>query len=430
MRLKRSISMLIALAVALIGSDSASAVGRALPTDYAAPLPQSIRQLSDADSTPDGGAYPELALNSTRDLEWYAREIGVTLDEAILRSSKQQAFGRVAKELEGSLGSFVYAKVEHSPALRFIVGISDERDRMYVPSEVASTKVMVSIAPVSRDVLMSGVALIDAALSDLVPLYATDVDLVAGVVRVIPEPEAPIEEITTRLAALSASSKVRIALERVERSAPTVGAWLYGGSPVESLPYADPNHIGICTAGYTVVEDHTGVANDLYGFVTAGHCGNDLGVSTMTYDGGNFPLSSERIDTAYDTQVNWYLSGSRPSWLRPNVFDGYNLRPQGSYDETAYVLYTMKCKYGRTTSYGCGFEISNTYKPSWVPSATSTFIRVHNDSGLALSEGGDSGGPVFFNNGAAGIISGKTGSDLIFNGINHALIWGTWTLLQ
>lgn len=69
------------------------------------------------------------------------------------------------------------------------------------------------------------------------------------------------------------------------------------------------------------------------------------------------------------------------------------------------------CKYGVTTSYGCGtIDIKdfrpNPFDPNWVSNPSFTFIRAQNC--LAdLSQPGDSGGPIFWSNTAFGVMSGR-----------------------
>jgi hypothetical protein len=68
------------------------------------------------------------------------------------------------------------------------------------------------------------------------------------------------------------------------------------------------------------------------------------------------------------------------------------------------------CHYGPVTGNGCGtIDIKdyrpNPFDPNWVINPAFTFIRAQNCN-LDLAKPGDSGGPVFFNNTAFGILSG------------------------
>ena len=85
------------------------------------------------------------------------------------------------------------------------------------------------------------------------------------------------------------------------------------------------------------------------------------------------------------------------------------------------------CKYGEVTGYGCGTISTKFYAPSYVPNPYAAFTIVGNNCTSKLSIGGDSGSPVFWNNSALGIVSGKytdlfclSHTQLIFDAIDFA----------
>jgi hypothetical protein len=86
------------------------------------------------------------------------------------------------------------------------------------------------------------------------------------------------------------------------------------------------------------------------------------------------------------------------------------------------------------THYGCGSLVTKSFLPSWVPNGQATFMQVHQAS-TDLCTPGDSGGPVFVNNTAYGIVEGWSGpqdgsnSDLIYTAIDYPESWLGVTVL-
>jgi hypothetical protein len=69
------------------------------------------------------------------------------------------------------------------------------------------------------------------------------------------------------------------------------------------------------------------------------------------------------------------------------------------------VIGETVCKYGRTTDYGCGEVEEKEADAHWVPNQTGRYISLKRCD-TDLNTEGDSGGPVFFNYTAYGIMSG------------------------
>lgn len=85
------------------------------------------------------------------------------------------------------------------------------------------------------------------------------------------------------------------------------------------------------------------------------------------------------------------------------------------------ALNSYYCKYGATTLYNCGYSISKTRAPGYVPDVNATFMELHRD-GVDLCPGGDSGGPIYSSGSALGITSGCAGSgidNMLYIAINY-----------
>lgn len=177
-----------------------------------------------------------------------------------------------------------------------------------------------------------------------------------------------------------AASAASVAVERVPRLG---GATIYAGLQGNR-----------CTFGYTV--RNNGTYTD--GITTAAHCDDG-----QSYNGTALPLQAASNGSA-DTQ--WHTT--------PNMVDEarFQADAQGTtrivVSRTQYaqvVVGQTICKFGRTTGYGCGEVEEKEADANWVPNQTGRYISLKRCN-VDLSTDGDSGGPVFYNNAAFGIISG------------------------
>lgn len=168
-----------------------------------------------------------------------------------------------------------------------------------------------------------------------------------------------------------------------------------------------------CTSGFSV-KNSTGTK----GIVTAGHCDNNVSYSgtSLPYKGGSFTGSNdEQWHTAPDFSVR--------NWATDGVFDStpYYRVITGTTSRANQALNSFYCKYGKSTKYHCGYLISKTRAPGYVPNVNPTFMELHRD-GVDLCNGGDSGGPIFSGGSALGITSGCAGSgidNIFYTAINY-----------
>lgn len=79
----------------------------------------------------------------------------------------------------------------------------------------------------------------------------------------------------------------------------------------------------------------------------------------------------------------------------------------------------LVCGFGATSAYRCGRIAFKDYAPSYINSPAATFI-VLQQTGVDLSEPGDSGGPWYSGGVAYGIISGELDQvEAIYMAINY-----------
>jgi len=87
------------------------------------------------------------------------------------------------------------------------------------------------------------------------------------------------------------------------------------------------------------------------------------------------------------------------------------------------VIGMTLCKYGPAGGYDCGTVDSKTVRPSYIPNASATYVRVGNCS-VDMTLPGDSGGPVFYGTKAFGIISGYEDDLNPFCWLKNKMIFG------
>ncbi len=159
-----------------------------------------------------------------------------------------------------------------------------------------------------------------------------------------------------------------------------------------------------CTSGFSVVN-----SSGVKGILTAAHC-----YDSMTFNGTDLPFQGSAFGGPCDVQ--WHTA---PGFnVRNLAYDGTNNRLILSSKHRDYqTLNEYVCKYGWASGYSCGNIIDKSFDPGGA--MNNTLIRVHNDDGVHLSEGGDSGGPWFSVNTAYGLHVGGIGDDAYYMAINY-----------
>jgi hypothetical protein len=156
-----------------------------------------------------------------------------------------------------------------------------------------------------------------------------------------------------------------------------------------------------CTAGFVVKNDSSGA----YGISSAAHCPN-----YATYAGQALTFRAEQYAGSQDVQ--WFRKDS-VAWEK-TFYTGGGWRPVNATKPWANMnVNDWVCKYGITTHTRCGQITNRSYCAPYVAGCNSTFVIVQGGGmGNDWAEGGDSGGPVYSDNVAWGLVSGYwPGSD-------------------
>lgn len=329
----------------------------------------------------------------------YARDTGVSVDEAVRRLRLQAEVGRLDEMLSlQEAESFAGLWIEHEPKFRVVVRFQNPSAEGRLRARVAGTALegLVETRPAAVSLAQLEKRRDAAVQRARGSRFSVDSDINVRENRV----EIYSDRAQSLRAALAAE---RAALpERVEIIAvPSLAqpAVLRGGD-------GDP---GFCTGGFTVrTTDSTAL-----GISTAGHCDN-----FEQFQGLTLPFQQEIYYDAGDVQ--WHsacgiidVSNEFNSGLGHRACTGTRLRSQ-------QAIGTYVCKWGRVTGRTCGYIQSRTYNPSHIPgNGEDTYIRV-DGRGWTLTAPGDSGGPWFVENLAYGITSASTSDgDAIYMAIDY-----------
>lgn len=168
--------------------------------------------------------------------------------------------------------------------------------------------------------------------------------------------------------------------------------------------------IGSCTSGFAVKQN----GSTTTGVTTAGHC-----PSAMSYQNTSLPFVGENFYGPNDEQWHTTPGFTDRNWVWNNAYN-VGITSKKTWSQQSVGMFV--CHMGQATLYGCGKIVTKSFRPSYVPSATATFIQV---SALLqdLSSQGDSGGPWWIDNTALGVMSGEvcfiTCNDALYVAINY-----------
>lgn len=332
----------------------------------------------------------------------YARDTGISLDEAVRRLRLQSEVGLLDEILSAQEASYAGLWIEHEPQYRLVVRFQDPSAEGRLRARIAGTP-LAGMVVETRPAAASLAKLEErraAALKRVRHLgFAVDTDINIKENRIEIYSNRP-QELRKALAASRAVLPERVEVIAVPRLAEP--AVLRGGE-------GDP---GYCTGGFTVRSTDSTV----FGISTAGHCGD-----YQTFQGLALPYVLGYFYDAADVQ--WHsacgyidVSNEFNSGLGYRACTGQRLRSQ-------QAIGTYVCKFGNTTGRTCGYIQSKTYNPSYIPgNGEDSYIRV-NGYGATLSAPGDSGSPWFMENLAYGINSGHVSDgDAIYMAIDY-LAW-------
>lgn len=364
-------------------------------------VPQAQQQTVGQNEVVSSGVSPSDVDPLIWDAQMYASNMGVSLEEALLRFKLQDIAGELDAKLEvGEAKRFAGLWIEHTPKFRVIVQFVGEAEGIITPYLVPELADIVEVrsAQVSLADLQKAQSEVLAAVKDLGIPVESGINLPQNRVELYVADRARLDEALESGAVRLPGSVAVITVEAMGN--PDVD--IYGGLPLST-----------CTSGFSVRRSSDGTK----GITTAAHCSN-----SQSYNGVSLTFRSEQFTGSYDVQ--WH---TKSGYTVRNIIrwwkDGSTRSITATKSRSSQTVGGYVCKYGKTTYYTCGYISDKYYRPSYVPNASATFIRVDNTAGYGdLSSGGDSGGPWFLTNTAYGTHSGSPGADpndAIYMAINY-----------
>ncbi|ACB28222.1 hypothetical protein Mrad2831_6300 (plasmid) [Methylobacterium radiotolerans JCM 2831] len=383
--------------------------GTSLPSCFAAILSVAIAGTASAASQPTAARLLSAEQAREVDAQALASASKITTAEARQRLAVQRESRDLVASLRSTYGNRIAGIYrEWTPSPRLVVrlkGASAERvSRANLPT--GSVEVVIkSGARFGADELKQAGRTHAKALRAAFPtLGGTWVDERTG--ELVVEVASAADVKTAKdLATVIAGVPARVVVGRGDFNAALSGSG--------ALDIALPNAVGHCTGGFTVnIFD----GNDkTTGLATAGHCPDGNGTATYTtLDGLQDTLTLVGQDYDADSDVKWYTKVDQDRDFEPTFYsDDVTKREVSWYvwrDET--VVGDSVCKYGQTSGASCGVVASTSYAPADPicngQTCAATYVMVEPVAGQTQfgCASGDSGGPVFNDTTAYGILKG------------------------
>lgn len=361
-----------------------------------------------------------------------AASMGVPTAQKIEDFHVQEELSELAYELETLLGDdFAGFWFEGSPTTAHfaLVAGSDQSEKL-VRAAFEESKFGNRLVVQERQHSYSSLTgLLDATIERLRSeghRFDADASPVTGVVSIY-APSSTLDDLERSLAqsvetdAMSRSDRDRIQLVASELGRPGTA---FGGTllPV-GLPY--------CTSSFVT---RNNVDPSKIGPLSAGHCPNDSPITTeirrlnanpydvdLVYKGG---IYKDR----WDVQVYNFVPGSAPvPWFTwrldvdwPNSGKMYVRQVNSVKPRSTQYIGRDVCAFGYRDFRDCGEIVTRTHCPNYVPTCEALFMKTDFQHGRE----GSSGGPVYYSNGAWGVISGRHNLDLVYMPINFAAALG------
>lgn len=353
------------------------------------------------------------------DAVMYARDIGVSHDEAMWRLTKQDQFGDLVLLIQNAApGRFGGSWIQHEGDFQLHIRLTGEETPTSINELAGQQPGLVTIHAGAALALADAEALLTNMGPELDQHPAAqgvfyDVRHEEFVIDMIgvPTPTRSAGEVIADLRATLPPEVLHARINLLD-------------TPVELARRGGLHLNNNCTSGFTVR------SGSQRGILTAAHCSNELAYrlyGSSTWFGTTF--RAERYDHQTDAQWNQVSAsvveptfhGSSTSTAR--LFTGQRSRIQ---QDGAGI-----CKRGMTTGYSCGFVTSITYRPTHQgacggSACVAAWVRAEGPS--LQCNLGDSGGPVFTNGIAYGLTSAvsarvtSSGVTCLFNihmPINH-----------
>lgn len=382
------------------------------------------------------------------DAPMYAKQFGVSQDEALRRLKLQPIIGKLGSELIQKYPD-IYGGlwIEHQPTYSIKVGVKSTatigqidslkqllakapeiaNDVAYVDTKFseaelvrAYVEIQLGIAAVRGDsfgwssyVDIKNNKVILTTSGQIRNNYGT-ADMLSAIHSMAEKSPLPIDtDLPTNIISDVSFQADAIQHTQVEEMSKMRPLWnVIGGKNHDG---SVPSGIAQCTLGFAIYWDPDPLNNSKRRITTAGHCPVGTytsGVSEenvtveLIFKGVEYPGSTNRQD------LRWDAPAVASNIVTNKIFTGYGVRQITSmYTWTQVQNGEYVCKYGRTTGYTCG-TIETKYQDScsWWDWLTGwclySFVRVSTSSKTTvLSKEGDSGGPVFLVGVAYGQVS-------------------------
>jgi len=341
----------------------------------------------------------------------YAKDFGISEDEAFDRLQRQQALQDTLLKVEEQLGeNYAGAYIEHRPQLHGVVRVIQGSDLSApVKGLLAESDTPIEVVEVQG----RGVPALSRQLNEALPrlqelgggLAGAEIDERTGEIVLFYQPPDDASQddgsaepyLDARRRAQDAAEKMLSAPVRFEEvDAPVGDGHTRGGANISG-----------CTAGFVVRHPSTGTR----GYITAGHCGNNQTYSEFGGVSYATPFIDEIRDA--DQDVQWHTTPhiELPEFYASSTTNARPLTSRRTRSQQSVGGYV--CHRGQTTGYSCGTIDSKTFAPTYnnaCPGTTcsAVWVRVSGDNLKCFP--GDSGGPWFLVYSAYGIYKGQSSS--------------------
>ncbi len=315
----------------------------------------------------------------------YSERFNVSVKVAEERLQLQNDAGDLANVLASrETGNFAGLWIEHAPEFKVIaqfVNLPDAtRQQQYLAGTRLANRFAMRTAQRSLQDLSEDQTFVRTLALQLGLRVDTDIDVQQNQVYIYALNPSLVDT-----AFAEAAVRMPASVKVVKTTALAEPEVLRGGATITG-----------CTAGFTVRN-----SSGEQGIATAAHCAN-----SQSFNGISLPFRAQ--DQQGNQDVQWNSSCGLEAVTNQIITGSGNRSITSTRHRNSQAIGAQVCKYGRTTQMTCGDIGSKSFAPSYVTSASSTFIRMapilpqYPD----LSAGGDSGGPWYVANTAYGIHSG------------------------
>ena len=328
--------------------------------------------------------------------EIYAKDNGVTVDEALRRFKLQDMAGELNAELSiKEADTLAGLWIEHTPNFKVVVLFTRNAKEKIKPYRQKYAKLANIVEVRTAKISLAELGNIQEEVSSSAESMGIPVDSDINVyenrvkVYVVDRVQFDSAVLEGKLALPGCVDVITV------DSLAKLAAQIYGGLSLTGTLAG--------TSGFAVKN-----SSGIKGITTAGHCGNN-----QSYNGVSLPFKSQICGTYYDIQ--WHTA---PGFTVTNKIQtnssGSTMSITATMPRSQQSIGQLVYKYGKSTGRTAGYISSITFRPNTpdIPNAQATFIRVDNTAGYSpLVIKGDSGGPWFTANTAWGSTCGYCGDD-------------------